>query len=112
MQQQSNPIKPGSDLPDELVLCRLAERGLLWAWCRNAIQEPIFGYSEHQQDGCRRCWARIPEIDRYVRVVLWPDGKFRTAHLDRAFRKRVLRRDPKIVGTHASLRDAGKDTHN
>jgi len=112
MQQQSNQREQGKDVPDELVLCRLAERGLLWAWCRNAMREPVFGYHEHQQDGCSRCWAHIPESDRYVRVVLWPDGSFRTAHLDRAFRKRVLRRDPLIVGVDASLRDAGKDTHN
>jgi hypothetical protein len=113
MQQQSNRSEQGNDvpIPGELVLSGLAERGLLWAWCRNAIQQPVFGYSEQQLDGCSRYWAHIPHLDRYVRVVLWPDGRFRTAHLDRAFRKRVLRRDPQIVGIDANLRDARKDTH-
>jgi hypothetical protein len=86
------------------VLRLLEVRGLKWEWCCSAVQHPVLGYSERQQDGCSRFWAQIPGCDRYVRVVVWPNGVFRTAHFDRNFRKRLTKGDPRIVGIDASSR--------
>jgi len=92
--------------PDQSLLSKLAARGLLWEWCCNAISHPIFGYTETQErEGrcpMRLCWAEVPGTNRFVRVVLWPNGAVRTAHLDRGFRKRVKRHDPTIFVANAS----------
>ena len=55
-------------------------------WIARAIAEPL---SEHiQADGRIRRWARIPEMEnRYLRVVLLPDGEtVHNAFFDRRFR--------------------------
>ena len=87
------------------VLSRLEARGIQWDWCCTAVQQPVFGYSEKQLSGCVRFWAQVPGVNRYIRVVLKPDGEFLTAHFDRKFRKRVTKRDPLIIGISATSHD-------
>jgi hypothetical protein len=101
------------------VLRLLEGRGIKWEWCCSAVERPVENYSERQEDGCTRFWAEVPGCDRYVRVVVWPNGVFRTAHFDRGFRKRVteLRKrptkgDPRIVGVDASSRKPKQVLHS
>ena len=57
------------------------------AWIRRVMDEPE--YEELQPDERIRRWGRIPEAgDRYLRVVLLPDGKtVHNAFFDRRFRR-------------------------
>jgi hypothetical protein len=58
---------------------------ILDEWIERAINSPI---REHvQRDGRIRRWALIPEMDnRYLRVVLLPDGEtIHNAFFDRRF---------------------------
>jgi hypothetical protein len=58
---------------------------ILDEWIERAINSPIH---EHvQRDGRIRRWALIPEMDnRYLRVVLLPDGEtIHNAFFDRRF---------------------------
>lgn len=56
-------------------------------WIVKTITEPI--YQEIQSDGRIRRWARIAEAgNRYLRVVLLPDGEtVHNAFFDRRFRE-------------------------
>jgi len=80
---------------DPSFLALLRARGLQLEWCCSAVQAPVFGYRETQEDDSVRVWTRVPGCERYVRVVIFPDGRFRAARYDRDFRKRVRRCDPK-----------------
>jgi hypothetical protein len=73
------------------ILEMLEARGLKFEWCCSAVRDPVFGYREVQDDNCVRVWTQIPDCDRYIRVVVFPNGAFRTARFDRNFRKRVHR---------------------
>jgi hypothetical protein len=54
-------------------------------WIERAIRYPV--RQSIQGDGRIRCWTRIPEMnDRYLRVVLLPDGEtVHNAFFDRGF---------------------------
>ena len=54
-------------------------------WIERAISSPIREYV--QADGRIRRWTRVPEMDdRYLRVVLLPDGEtVHNAFFDRGF---------------------------
>jgi hypothetical protein len=44
--------------------------------------------TETQSDGRVRKWARIPEVDKYLRVILLEDGEtVHNAFFDRSFRE-------------------------
>jgi hypothetical protein len=67
------------------VRVRPDEALILDEWIERAINSPI---REHvQRDGRIRRWALIPEMDnRYLRVVLLPDGEtIHNAFFDRRF---------------------------
>lgn len=55
------------------------------AWIERAIVSPL--HESIQADGRIRRWARIPEMDnRYLRVILLPDGEtVHDAFFDRRF---------------------------
>ena len=53
-------------------------------WIRHVVSNPV--REQTQADGRIRRWAPIPEMDRYLRVVLLPDGEtIRNAFFDRRF---------------------------
>ena len=55
-------------------------------WIERTVQTPI--RSERQTDGRIRLWAYIPEEDKYLRVIVLPDGEtVHNAFLDRSFRE-------------------------
>ena len=55
-------------------------------WIERAIQQPV--KEAVQADGRIRRWAQIPEAeDKYLRVVLLPDGEtVHNAFFDRSFK--------------------------
>ena len=54
-------------------------------WIEQAVRQPI--YKAVQADGRIRHWAKISEIDRYLRVILLADGRtVHNAFFDRTFR--------------------------
>lgn len=54
-------------------------------WIEYVINNPI--HTEVQPNGRIRYWAWIPEADRYLRVVLEPDGEtVHNAFFDRRFK--------------------------
>ncbi len=55
-------------------------------WIRKVVGSPE--WEERQNDGRIRRWAQIPEAgDRYLRVILLPDGEtVHNAFFDRGFR--------------------------
>jgi len=59
-----------------------------WIW--RTINQPI--HQEIQEDGRIRRWAKIPEAnDRYLRVILLPDGQtVHNAFFDRRFKEEDL----------------------
>lgn len=55
-------------------------------WIRMAIEKPE--RSEIQADGRIRKWARIQEMDMYLRVILLEDGEtVHNAFFDRSFKE-------------------------
>ena len=42
-------------------------------WIEYVLRHPI--RSEVQANGRIRCWAFVPELDKYLRVVTEPDGE-------------------------------------
>jgi hypothetical protein len=54
-------------------------------WIQRAVESPL--HESIQADGRIRRWARIPEMDnRYLRVILLPDGEtVHNAFFDRRF---------------------------
>ncbi len=61
--------------------------GIRWEWIQRVMDSPA--KEEVQSDGRIRRWAIVPEAgNRYLRVVLLPDGE--TVHnvfFDRSFRR-------------------------
>ena len=56
------------------------------AWIRQAIECPE--KTEIQSDGRIRKWAKIAEVDKYLRVILLEDGEtVHNAFFDRSFRE-------------------------
>ena len=54
-------------------------------WIEMAIKHPI--HAEVQADGRIRHWARIEEVDKYLRVILLSDGQtVHNAFFDRTFK--------------------------
>ena len=55
-------------------------------WIRNAIDNPI--RTEIQKDGRIRKWIYVKEADKYLRVILLPDGiTVHNAFFDRDFQE-------------------------
>ncbi len=55
-------------------------------WIAQAIQNPV--RRETQSDGRIRLWALIPEEQKYLRVILLPDGEtVHNAFFDRSFKE-------------------------
>ena len=55
-------------------------------WIQSAIDKPI--KTEVQRDGRIRKWVNIREVDKYLRVILLPDGvTVHNAFFDRGFQE-------------------------
>ena len=55
-------------------------------WISFVIENPEITHL--QSDGRVRCWARIAEVDKYLRVILLEDGEtVHNAFFDRSFRR-------------------------
>ena len=55
-------------------------------WCERALKEPL--RREIQRDGRIRLWIRIPELGKFLRVIVLEDGEtVHNAFLDRDFRE-------------------------
>jgi hypothetical protein len=54
-------------------------------WCEQAIQEPL---RDVQPNGRIRFWTYVPEVDKYLRVVVLEDEQtVHNAFFDRDFRE-------------------------
>jgi hypothetical protein len=59
--------------------------GIKDEWIEEAINHPM--HQSFQQDGRIRRWIRIPETNRYLPIVLLPDGEtVHNAFFDRRFK--------------------------
>ena len=55
-------------------------------WIQFVIQHPV--RTQRQTDGRIKKWSRIPEVDKYLRVVLLEDGEtVHNAFFDRSFKE-------------------------
>jgi len=55
-------------------------------WCERAIREPL--KRQTQEDGRIRLWIRVPELGKFLRVVVLEDGEtVHNAFLDRDFKE-------------------------
>ena len=60
--------------------------------CEKAVNEAV--EREEQRNGRIAYWGYVIEEDKYLKVVVEPDGEeVVTAHFDRGFKKRADRRD-------------------
>jgi hypothetical protein len=76
-------------IPDEIEGI-LKARGIDPAWCELALVQPAERCV--QDDGRIRIFVYVQERDKYLRVILRPDGEtLRTAFFDRNYLKRVRR---------------------
>jgi hypothetical protein len=67
------------------------------AMCERVKNNPP--QTREQEDGRIVYWGYVSERDRYLRVVVSPDGEtIWTAHLDRNFRKKVERGEVPEIG--------------
>ena len=56
-------------------------------WIKETIKNPI--YTEVQTDGRIRKWKKIEEEDKFLRVILLPDGEtVHNAFFDRRFKEK------------------------
>jgi hypothetical protein len=54
-------------------------------WIEKAIKHPI--HTQVQADGRIRHWAKIEEVDKYLRIILLDDGQtVHNAFFDRTFK--------------------------
>ena len=54
-------------------------------WIEETVKNP--GFTEVQSDGRIRKWKKIAEEDKFLRVILLPDGKtIHNAFFDRSFK--------------------------
>jgi hypothetical protein len=76
-------------LSEHFILYSLKEREYLTVeLCELVVKESI--YSEIQDDGRIKYWGYVPEYDKYLRVVIEPDGEtILTAHFDRNFKNKI-----------------------
>ena len=55
-------------------------------WIKRAIRAPA--RKETQSDGRIRIWSYVPEVERYLRVILLPDREtVHNAFFDRSFKE-------------------------
>ena len=55
-------------------------------WIERTVQNPL--RREVQSDGRIRCWSKIEEKDKYLRVILLEDGEtIHNAFFDRGFKE-------------------------
>jgi len=55
-------------------------------WIKDTIDNPF--HMEVQSDGRIRKWKKIPEEDKFLRVILLPDGEtVHNAFFDRSFKE-------------------------
>lgn len=67
------------------------------AMCEWVRSNPL--QTREQEDGRTVYWSYVSEMDRYLRVVVLPDGEtVWTAYLDRNFRKKVQRGEVSEIG--------------
>lgn len=60
--------------------------GIKDEWIRLAVKRPV--HSTIQSDGRIRSWVWIAEVEKYLRVILLPDGEtIHNAFFDRNFKK-------------------------
>lgn len=65
---------------------RIDRAGIKDEWIQRAMNKPI--HTETQSDGRIRKWIRIPEANKYLRVILLPDGEtVHNAFFDRHYHK-------------------------
>jgi len=70
----------------EYVKKRPDRAGIKEDWIRFVIENPE--RTEAQSDGRIRKWAKIIEVDRYLRVILLEDGEtVHNAFFDRSFKE-------------------------
>ena len=70
----------------EYVRKRPDRAGIKEDWIRFVIENPE--RTEAQSDGRIRKWAKIIEVDRYLRVILLEDGEtVHNAFFDRSFKE-------------------------
>lgn len=69
------------------VVCLRPDRTeIKMEWIENTIQNPL--KQEIQSDGRIRCWSKIEEKDKYLRVILLEDGEtVHNAFFDRGFKE-------------------------
>jgi hypothetical protein len=64
---------------------RLDRSKIKMDWIEETVKHP--DYSEIQSDGRIRKWKKIQEEDRYLRVIVLPDGEtVHNAFFDRTFK--------------------------
>ncbi len=64
---------------------------IMLAMCERVVADPL--EREDQERGRTAFWAYVREEDKYLKVVVEPDGEeIVTAHFDRGFERRVRRR--------------------
>jgi hypothetical protein len=70
----------------EAMRLRSDRASIALEWIERAVQQPV--KEAVQADGRIRRWARIPEAeDKYLRIVLLPDGEtVHNAFFDRSFK--------------------------
>ncbi len=68
------------------IMTRPDRAGIRWEWIQKVVDFPE--KEQVQTDGRKRRWAVIPEAgNRYLRVVLLPDGEtVHNAFFDRGFK--------------------------
>ena len=66
-------------------------QGITLGLCECVVSEPV-ERDRQPEDGRTVYWGYVPEVDRYLRVVVEPDGEeIVTAHFDRGFKRKVRR---------------------
>jgi hypothetical protein len=57
-------------------------------WIKDTIDNPF--HTEVQSDGRIKKWKKIPEEDKFLRVILLPDGEtVHNAFFDRSFKEEL-----------------------
>lgn len=69
------------------VVCLRPDRvEIKMEWIEDAIENPI--KREVQSDGRIRCWSKVTEKNKYLRVILLEDGEtIHNAFFDRGFKE-------------------------
>lgn len=68
----------------------IRERSIHREWCEATVRNPVD--MKKQPNGRMQYWGYVAKEDRYIRVVVEPDGEtMHTAHWDRNFKRRMKR---------------------